>query len=227
MKINKTSLVLAITGAVIITGFIFGMNTVKQADAKQALQTQLTLARQKLSLFNDTVLVNRQNSLTTQLDQYNSKIAGQQTKLAYAKDSIDTTAALLADAQACNVNIIDLSSPGLSTQTLAGTRCTIIQLSLSVNGNINDIAAFVYSLATVFPTSTVQSVQFAVTGAATPAPDALNPDGSAAVTTATPAPSGTPAPSPPASRPAASPAPPAGPNATNANISLTIYNYAG
>lgn len=159
MKFSKTSWIFLAVGIVLIAGISLGWIYSQQNDQQQQLATQLSQAKIRLSGIKTDDLQARKEQLTQQIGQYNVQLADAKTRLSSLKDSLDVTNTLLADAKNYGVDVVEISSPGLSGENLSGTNCEILAVALTIKGDISRIAGFVYSLSQIFPTSSIKSVQ--------------------------------------------------------------------
>ncbi len=164
MKFSKTSWIFMGVGVILIAGLFLGLSLMQQSSQAQDLTSKLTLAKNKLAGLNTDSLVAQKEQLTQQINQYDPQIKAIKVQLSSSKDSIDVTDAILNDAQACKTYIEKIDSPGISSANIAGTSFEILSVMITVNGDINDIASFIYSLTRIFPTSEINSVEISSEG---------------------------------------------------------------
>lgn len=213
MKLGKTSLIFLTAGIFIIVGISLVMSRSQQTDRQNQLQEDLTQANVKLAQIKLDGLIEQKDTLTRQIASYEAQTAENKALLTYSKDSIDTTHAILEEAKKQAVDIIDLTSPGISTEQLEGNPCEALSFNLRVKGNIRNIADFTCGLSNTFPTSVIKSVNMEIQPPQ-PAPTASP----LAETLAPHAPSPAPSPTPDLQLPAKN---------TTVNINLVIYKYKG
>jgi hypothetical protein len=159
VKISRTTWICLVAGIFIIAGISLGMARSQQTDRQQQLQDKLTQANLSLSQIKVDELIEKKETLTSQIGSYEAQTAETLAILAYSKDSIDVTAEVLAEAKKQGVDIDEISSPGTSTEVLDGNTCETLQLNLRVAGDIRNISDFVCGLSKTFPTSVIKSVQ--------------------------------------------------------------------
>ena len=169
-------------------------------------------AKIKLTGIKTDDLVAQKAQLTQQIAQYNAQVADTQTKLVSLKDDLDVTNTLLADAKNCVVDTWKIGSPGLSAENLSDVKFQALPVTVSVDGDLDHIAAFVYSLKQIFPTSYIKSVKIGADDDHSSSVPDQTPDASPPGPTPTPSPTSTPTPA----------------RLTyQADINFVIYNYKG
>jgi hypothetical protein len=222
VKISKASWISLIIGAIIIAAASLGWTYSQEADQQTQLNNKLAQANQQLAQIKLDDLNAQKSQLTQQIGQVNSQIAGMKTNLSASEDSIDATNVILEDAKSHNVNVLEMTSSGLSTESVANTSLQTLTISLKVSGSIRNITGLVASLSEQFPTSAEKAVQIErVQPTTSPSP------------TPTPTPVTTPEPpSTPSGTPTATSTPSPTPTAVpeeefSADITLIIYNYEG
>lgn len=222
MKLSKASWISLIIGAIIIAAASLGWTYSQATDQQTQLNNQLAKANQQLAQIKFDDLNTQQDHLTQQIGEVNSQISDIKTKLSSSGDSIDATNVILEDAKSHNLNVLEISSSGLSTESLVDTSLQTLTISLKVSGSIKNITDLAASLSEQFPTSVEKTVQIErVPPTPTPTPTPTS------TPVATPEPSSTPNGTPTAT-PTASPTPTSVPeDAFLADINITIYNYEG
>jgi hypothetical protein len=135
------------------------MTRSQQTDEQSRLQTDLNQANIKLAQIKLDELTTQKDTLTRRIADYESQMATTKNLLTYSKDSIDTTSAILEEAQKQEVFITDLTSPGTTTEVLDGNTCEILTLNIRVKGSIQHIADFIFGISKTFPTSVIKSVE--------------------------------------------------------------------
>jgi Tfp pilus assembly protein PilO len=216
LKLSKTSWIFLAAGIFLIVGFSLVMARSQQTEQQNTLQEDLRKANLNLSQIKLDDLTAQKDDLTLKIDEYDTMTAETKAILTSSKDSIDTTNAILEEAQTRGVYIKDLSSPGTATEMLDGNSCEILQLNIIVTGNIQNMADFVRGLSKTFPTSVIKSMQMKIS-------------------TPSPTPTGVPiqAEEVSAASPESSPAPDQEETEetpredTEININLVIYNFKG
>lgn len=159
MKLSKTSWIALIMGIIVIAAVSLGWTYSQQNEQQNKLDSKLAQAKKNLAQIKFDDLNAQRDQLTQQIEQTNSQLADVKTKLSSSNDSIDATNIILDDAKSYDVDILEMSSSGLSTEDLAGTRCQTLSMVIKVQGNIQNIADFAASLNRRFPTSVEKLIQ--------------------------------------------------------------------
>jgi hypothetical protein len=159
VKLSKTSWIFLTVGIFVIVGISLILTRVQQTDQQNKLQADLTQARLKLAAIKVDELILQKGNLTRQIADFESQTQETKAILTSSKDSIDTSAAVLDEAQNQGVKIVSLTSPGLNYEMLEGNKCETLPLNIRVRGNILNVADFVRALSRVFPTGVIKSIQ--------------------------------------------------------------------
>jgi hypothetical protein len=226
VKLSKTTWVALIIGVIAIAVITLGWTFSQENSQNRQLEADLSLAKQKLAGIKLDDLNTQKAQLIEQMVQINAQTENTKTKLSSSKDSIEATDMILANAKNHKVEVVDISSSGLSGDSLSGIKAEKLSIDVQVEGNAQNIANFTISLSQIFPTALVTTVQMdklsipEPTPTPTPTPT-VTPTPTPTITpTATPEP--TSSPTPPASTPTIPPE-----KDFSAKISLVIYNYKG
>jgi cell division protein FtsB len=226
VKLSKTTWIALIIGVIAIAVITLGWTYSQENAQQRQLDADLASAKQKLAGLTLDDLNTQKAQLTDQMAQINTQTEGIEAKLSSSKDSIDATDMILENAKNHTLEVVDISSSGLSSNSLSGIDTETLSIDVQVEGNIQNIANFTSSLSEVFPTAVVETVQMnrlsTPEGTPTPTPT-VTP-------TPTPTPTATPTPS---QEPTSSPTPagftPIVPPEKDfsAKISIVIYNFKG
>jgi len=226
VKLSKATWISSIIGAIIIAAASLGWTYSQETDQQTHLNDKLAGANQQLAQIKVEDLNTQKDALTQQIGQVNLQIADMKTKLSASAGSIDATNTILEDAKNHGVNVLEISSSGLSTESLASTSLGALTISIKVSGPIRNITDLAASLSEQFPTSVEKTVQLErVPPTPTPTPSPSTTPTSTPVST--PEPTSTPTDTPTAT-PTPSPTPVLAPaEEFSADIMITIYNYEG
>jgi hypothetical protein len=159
MKFNKTTLIVLVVCVLVFCAAVLGWVYSQQNEQLKKLNTQLVTAQKKLAQIKLDDLNQQNDQINLQIKQFNEQLASNKARLRFKEDSIDVTSAILEIAKSYRINIIEIRSPGLSNEELAGTSLSTLTVELSIRGNIDDIASFIPALNKRFPTSIVALVQ--------------------------------------------------------------------
>jgi hypothetical protein len=220
MKFSKSSWIILVLVAMVIGVISIAGARTQQIQQQQSLEKSLVAAQKKLTLIKLDELTAQKDQLIDNQTLYTAQIAAARSKLTAPIDNIAATDIILKSAHDFNLRIVNISSGGISDNTMAGNKFTKLPFSLQVEGSLNNIAGFVSNVKILFPTSMVETYQFDI-GAiktASPAEEELSPSGEALT-----------AESPPVVREITLPnvATPTSPTETRAGITITIYDYKG
>lgn len=199
-------------GIVVLGAFLAGMVRTQQAQQQQNLEKTIFAAQQKLALTKIDDLTLKRDRLTQEKELYTVQIADAKAKLAAPIDNIAGTESILNSAHEFDLKIVNINSGGKTNITYSGNKFTALSYNLQVEGNINNVAGFVSNIKIIFPTSLVETYQFAIN---TPTPTPTTTP--TAIPTSTPNPSISPTPSPTYILPIN----------TAATINIIIYDYKG
>ena len=230
MKLSKTTWVALIIGVIVIAVITLGWTFSQENSQNKQLGADLASAKQKLAGIKLDDLNTQKAQLTEQMAQINTQIEDTSAKLSSSKDSIDATDMILANAKNHNVEVVDISSPGLSSESVSGIDSEILSVDVQVEGNVQNIANFTISLSQIFPTAVVTTVQMDKLSTPEPTPIPTPTPTPTPTVTPTPTPTITPTATP---EPTSSPTPPGFTPIVppekdfSAKISLVIYNYKG
>lgn len=211
MKIGKKTWIILLAGALVVGGISLGMMLNQQTSQKDDIQTQLTLAKAKLATLDNENLILQKEALNVKITDFAAQRTAITAKLFFPDDNINITDSLIQDAIDCDVDLLELSSPGLGSGSLEGVQFETMNMTVRARGTSDNIAKFIYSLKNVFPTCEIKNVALSFVDpeiAPTPTP----------VDNATGAPPVLPIPAF---------VDPATFKDTMANINFIIYNYKG
>jgi hypothetical protein len=211
MKIAKKTWIILLVGALVVGGVSLGMLLNQQTSQKDDIQTQLTLAKAKLATLDNEKLILQKEALSLKITDLATQRTAIESKLFFPDDNINITDALIQDAFDCDVDLLELSSPGLGEGSLADVQFETMNVTVRAQGTSDNIASFIYSLKDVFPTCEIKNVALSF----------VNPEIAPTPTTADNA----------TGNPTASPSPvyfdPATFKDTMVNVNFIIYNYKG
>jgi hypothetical protein len=158
MKMGKKTWIILLIGALVVGGASLGLTLNQQTTQKNDIQKQLTSAKAKLTALDNEKLIVQKESLNLKISDYAAQHKEIEAKLYFPDDNINITDSLIQDALECDVDLLELSSPGLGSGSLAGVQFETMDMSVKAQGTSSNIANFVYSLKKVFPTCEIQNV---------------------------------------------------------------------
>jgi hypothetical protein len=161
-KLSKTGWLLLSAGIFIVILAGLGVTRSQQLKEQSYLEEELNLSSMKM----DTIQVSH---LSPQLDELQQRIDESQNQFTTVKDrlrqsliSADVTEKFFAIADNCSVEIQNLTNTVIKPGQLSGLNCSQTSISASVNGDEDDIVAFLIALNEGFTTGYVQSIQMIV-----------------------------------------------------------------
>ena len=162
MKLGKTSWLILIVGVVIVAFASLGLAHSRQVSEHEQINEELTVAEMRLTNVQLKELQARKGELEAQLDESTAQLKAAEDNLSQSNESIDVTDFLFVIAQACGVVINDINSSDLSDDELAGVNCSVIRLSINVEGEVSSLIHFVARLNNDFTTGVVDSVDISI-----------------------------------------------------------------
>ena len=159
MKLGKTSWIILTIGVLVVAFGTLGIARAYQIQEQEQLNEELSVAEMRLSKVQLKELRSQKSELEVQLDQTASQLEAAKDSLRQSIESIEVTDSVFEIAEACGVEIIDVSSSELDNDNLEGIDCSIIRLTMSVEGDVPNLISFVTKLNNDFITGIVRSVQ--------------------------------------------------------------------
>jgi len=162
LKLSKTSWLLLAIGAFII--ILAGLGTVRSQQVRQQnqLNDELALAQLKLEAVQLEQLAQRQGELERHLSQTTSQIQAARTILSQPVGSIDASSTLFDTAEACGVEVTEISSSGRTSEELEGIPCSVLTLTARVEGDVLDLVSFITKLNGDLRNGVVKSVEISI-----------------------------------------------------------------
>lgn len=162
MKLSRTSWVLLIGGILLIIFASLGFAGVRQLRQQEKLSDDLSVAEQRVAKLQLEQLTNQQEQLKSQLDQANAEFKAAEARLRQPNESINVTDSIFQIAESCRVTIESLSSPGMTTGSVAKINCLVMSLNITATGDVLDLISFIARLNTDFKTGVVKSAEISV-----------------------------------------------------------------
>ena len=158
MKLTKTSWLLLISGVFILVFASLGAIHYPQVHQQNQLNEELASAELRLKGDKLEQLSHRQGELEKRLSQTISQCETAKTILSQSNESIATSETLFYTATAYGVEVTEISSSGLSSGDLEGITCSVLPLTVRVDGDVPNLISFIIKLNSNFMTGTVNSV---------------------------------------------------------------------
>ena len=162
MKLSKKSGLILIVGIAIAIFAGLWLARGQQVDEQEQLHEELSIVAMRLNGLQGEEISSQQGELEKQLSQTISQLETAKAVLSQSTGSIAVSGTLFDIAEATGVEITEISSSGLSSDSLEGITCSVLPLSVTVEGDVTDIISFVGSLNHDFKTGIVKSVEISI-----------------------------------------------------------------
>jgi len=162
MKLSKTAWIV-LTVSIFAIAFA-SLNTAysRQGQEQSRLNEELSLVQLRLTKYSPEELSSQQRELESQLARAESQLEATKASLSQSIQSIEATDTLFEVAEAYGVEIIEISSLGLTSKTLEGITCSVLTLTAKAEGDVPNLINFTLELSKNFPTGVVESVEISV-----------------------------------------------------------------
>ena len=147
MKLSKTSWIIITLGIIIIAFGSLGIAHHQQVSEQTKLREQLDVAAVRLKQIDIKPLQSQNSELQEQLSQSLSQMETAKNELRQPIESIDVTGSIFDIAEACGVEITQISSSALGDEKLDGIPYTFIRITIAVEGDVPDFINFVTTIA--------------------------------------------------------------------------------
>ncbi len=166
MKLSKRFFLIIGIGIFIIALAGLGVVCFQRVSEKNQLNEQLASVQLRLSTVQLEQLSSQQAELEEQLSQATSQFEAVKAMLSQPVGSIGDTSILFAIAEACGVEVTEMTSSSPATESLEGVTCSVISLTAKVEGKVPNLVGFITRLNSYFTTGVVRSVTITVLEAA-------------------------------------------------------------
>ena len=162
MKLSKKSWLILIVGIAIAIFAGLWLARGQQVDEQEQLHEELSIVAMRLNGLQGEEISSQQGELERQLSQTISQLETAKAVLSQSTGSITVSGTLFDIAEATGVEITEISSSGLSSDSLEGINFLALPLTITVEGDVADIISFVGSLNHDFKTGIVKSVEISI-----------------------------------------------------------------
>lgn len=162
MKLSKKSGLILIVGIAIAIFAGLWLARGQQVDEQEQLHEELSIVAMRLNGLQGEEISSQQGELEKQLSQTISQLETAKAVLSQSTGSIAVSGTLFDIAEAIGVEITEISSSYLSSDSLGGITCSVLPLTVTVEGDVADIISFVGSLNHDFTTGIVKSVEISI-----------------------------------------------------------------
>jgi len=160
MKLNKKILLFLGIAIFVILGVSLGMVQSQQAQERNQLEQDLSLAQLRLNKGKDASqeLFSQQEDLENRLTQARSQLTTAKAGLFQLIETIEVNATLFEIAETCGVEIIEITSSAPADKELEGIPCSALTLRVRIEGRVINLLDFVRKWTETFHTGEVVSV---------------------------------------------------------------------
>lgn len=162
MKLSKIMLLVIAAGAFIIIAAALGVMAFGRVSEQDKLNEELTLAQSNLERVLQGTLSSQQKELEGQLSQATLQFEAVKAMLSQAVGNVAASSILFDIAKGHGLEVTELASPGLSSDSLEEITCSVMSLSATVEGEIPDLVSFITTLNTYFTTGVIKSVTITI-----------------------------------------------------------------
>jgi len=157
MKLSKTTLIFLGVGVFAILAAGLGLAYSQQSREQSRLEEQLSLAKLRLSNYSPQKLSSQLEELESELTSLEAQLKDTKAGLHQSVETIEVTDILFEIAEVCDVAILGVSSPGLSSKEIEGVACSVLTVTVQIEGDVSNLIDFILKLTGEFPTGVIQS----------------------------------------------------------------------
>jgi len=162
LKLSKTTWLIITAGVFIIALAGLGMVWSQQVQEQNQLKEQLASAQSRLSGVQTEQLSTRQTDLEEQLSQTTSQYEAVKAILSQPVGSITISSILFDIAEAHELEVTQMTSPGLTGGYFEGITCSVITLSATVEGDVPNLVNFITKVNSHLTTGVVKSITITI-----------------------------------------------------------------
>jgi len=158
-KLSKKAQIVLGVGIFVVLAASLIMLYSQQGQEQSQLNQELDVAQLRLDKHPLDEFSFQIRELEWRLAQAESRASATKNSLRRSVDSIEVTETLLQVVEAQGVGIIEIISPGLSSEDLEGSAYSVLVLTVVVEGDVPDLVHFISALSSKFPTGVLESVE--------------------------------------------------------------------
>ena len=157
--LSKIALMFLSIGIFFVLAVILGVAYSQANSNRSRVEEELSLAQLRLANSPSPQQLSLQlEDLENKLTEVEIQLSDTRSHLDQSIESIEAVDTLYKVAEPYHVEITEISSPTLSSRTPEGVACTVLLLSVNIEGEVSDIIGYVRKLSIEFPTGVVESV---------------------------------------------------------------------
>ena len=162
MKISKKTWLVIVIGIFVVVGIGLNMVRSQQVQQQDELNAEFALTQLNLSRLQLEQLSSRQAELESQLSQATSQSEAVKAMFSQPIGSVAATTILFGIAEAHGVEVTEMTSSGLASDSLEGVTYSVISLAAKVEGDVPNLVSFVTKLNSYFTTGVVKSITITI-----------------------------------------------------------------
>jgi len=162
MKLSKATWLVLGIGIIVVAIASLAFNYAQQGQEQSQLNQDLSLAKLRLEKYLSEPPSSEKEELETQLAQASSQLEATKASLSQPIESIEETDTLFNTAQDCNVEIFEINSSFLTSETLENVTYSFLPLNVNVKGDVPNLIKFILKWTEQYSTGAVDSVEITV-----------------------------------------------------------------
>ncbi len=160
IKISRTSWILLAVGIFVILMSGLGAAYGTQQSEYNQLSEELFLTRSRLVKYSPDELSAQQEELEDQVAQIESEVTVNKDYISPSIENIEVIEALFAAlAGTTNVEVVEISSPGLTNTEMEEITFSTLPFTVRIEGAVPNLLRFVNELSHEFPTHVVELIK--------------------------------------------------------------------
>ncbi len=173
MRLSRTSWLVLAIGIVFIIFVGLGIVRFQQFQTHKQLRGEIAQAEKVLSELGIEEFTPRRSELENRLEHTEAQLAVAKAVLSQPINYVVASGIWFNLAEAYNLEVTEMSSPGTQEGDLAGIACSALSITARVEGDIDNLVRFIVRLNNQLATDFIRSVTITI-------PDLGNPDEAAA-----------------------------------------------
>ena len=162
MKISKITVIFLVIGIFVILFACMGMAYTQQDREQSQLNEEISLAQLRLNKYPVEELAAQKQEAEKRLVQAESQLGIAKASLYQSIESIEASNLLFDLAQDCQVEVTQISSPGITTKAREEVNLSALSLMVTIEGDVLNFTNFIYKWTQEYPTGIVESVEIKV-----------------------------------------------------------------
>ncbi|UCD53827.1 MAG: hypothetical protein JSU76_02655 [Dehalococcoidia bacterium] len=161
-KLSRKAGILLGVGILVVFGASLGMLHSQETEEQSWLSQELDVIQLRLKKHSPDEFSFQQRELEWRLAQTEVQVNAAKDRLRQSVDSIEVTETLFEVAADNGVEMVEISSPGLSSEDLDSGVYSILLLAVVVEGNVSSLVDFILEVGRKFPTSVIETAEITV-----------------------------------------------------------------